>query len=95
MEKNKSGEGKKRYWLRGGVVGLIVYAILLLIGIIWFGYHMMFFILTGLPWSAIILIIPKIVDKIGIITTGLNAFIIGAIIGYIYGKIKQRKENVK
>ena len=87
---------KKRYWLRGGVVGgitaILVYIIMLLrntnVGGDIFGFldPVLFFILL------FFFEIP-LPEYLNIIIFVLFLFIIGAIIGWIYRKIKNRGEQ--
>ncbi|MEK7586688.1 MAG: hypothetical protein AAB453_02350 [Patescibacteria group bacterium] len=100
---------QKRYWLRGGINGVlfITFAWIILSGVLFFlegrSEELVIVImiyLYGLPLypfsfiselvsgSSFSLYSP---DFFGLILVIFSYFIIGAFIGYIYGKIKRRK----
>jgi len=85
----------KRYWLRGGVVGGVI-------GILIFAINYFlkesFFMIFVAPIGLILMLFGDL-NKENFILGGIIAillififyFLLGTIIGYIYGKIKQRR----
>jgi hypothetical protein len=82
------------YWVRGGVIGVLVYFILALLVVTYIfsvatssddGLALIVIFLPGL-WLTQKSIFALLINL-------LSFFIIGAIIGWIIGKIKERKEN--
>ncbi len=99
---------QKRYWLRGGIIALIIYAVVtvILVPFSTLGKECSVFCLTY--WSipsfigSIIISFPiKILTGSTFFMRGSNVFfgaiyfyfIIGMVIGWVYGKIK-RKNNI-
>jgi len=94
------GWKKWSYWLKGGIIGIIVFIILLVLSAIFPSYGL------GNIFQWIIVFIGSIIMvparslfsfKLGPPITNFYVpmivlFILGAIIGWIYGKIKQGKE---
>ena len=77
---------KKKYWLWGGIAGAVISIIYNIYSFIcrWF------FISTGgeTPFLCKVAYFPNIFFAFGLL---IFCFIIGALLGYIYGKIKGRK----
>ena len=91
MMNKEINKQKKRYWLRGGVVAVIINLFLFLIDYL-LGFHN-----TGDMPSLLIIFSFLIADVVYwgkntffaiIVTSSVVLFIIGALIGFIYGKNK-------
>lgn len=94
--KNKNLEKPKRYLLKGGIIGVIVDLILLTIGL---AYDYLFVRGFGVGKTNIFyfVFIKEIWEKSLLQFFGLqwiiNFFVLGAFIGWIYGKIIQKREE--
>ena len=95
---------KKRYWLRGGIGLLLLYGLLTAILYPfgtgeWFPYWLIPSIIGGIPLSALFHWLSSGIYS-GIYSEGLTGFtlpiityfILGAILGWLYGKIKNRNK---
>lgn len=79
----------KRWWLKGGLIGIIIFPMLAIISKLFFTgtffyrfFEMIaFFSAMSLGWTGLIISFP------------LLGFLIGAFIGWIIGKIKSKKEE--
>ena len=106
MEKRGKVGGKKRYWLRFGIVFAVV-AIIVSISKIFFSIGFLEVVLLptiiigllpqllGINYLGLLAQYPILLVIFAFLLTGIIWFIIGALIGLIYGKIKQRKQNAK
>lgn len=100
------------YWLKGGIIGLIVFLVISLFFILYefigigvfidffFILSIFFSIITSLPFYIYdfilqILSINIYWNSFSLFISGvINYFFTGAIIGWIYGKIKERKNKL-
>ena len=100
---NKINKQKKRYWLKGGLIGVIVLFVVHLIGIFMYLFFTrkipnydigdFFQYDLALPYNLLEGLITIILEiQIIKIILLISLYIaIPALIGYIYGKIKERK----
>ncbi len=85
----------KRYWLRGGIIYIILYLISYLgTGVPGIGFIMLIpLLILGIPLVPVELLalyipIPLIINLLAVVAL----FFPGMIIGYLYGKIKNRNK---
>ena len=91
---------KKRYWLRGGIGLLLLYGLLTAILYPfgtgqgeWLPYWSIPSVIGGIPLFALFHRFGYFIDSIGsIIAPIITYFILGAILGWLYGKIKNRNK---
>jgi len=89
---------RKRYWLRGGIWFATIYIIM---GFVAFLVNIIFLVvfiqLTVPIWQSIMFLYWDELSVYGILLTGafgiVMYFLLGAISGWVYGKIKNRKKN--
>ena len=89
------------YWLKGGIIGIIVLIILLIIGFIldltiqssFFPYTLMMIFIPLIPFVLIIEAFGIGFEDVIFFITLPAYFIIGAVIGWIVGKIKSKKKK--
>lgn len=94
-------------WLKGGLIGLVVGVILIILGVFLFGFGASF-LYNFLGIFSFLIILPVYFVKyvlnctqtgcmflvlfISIVIVPLECFLIGAIIGLIVGKVKNKKK---
>jgi len=93
-------ENEKRHWLRGGIVSLVLFLILLVLSIVSpssdmgnvFHYVLL---LMGFPVYFLSRFIPISFGPFTSFSVLIipYSFVVGALIGWIYGKIKKRKQR--
>lgn len=93
IEKDNKQIGKKRYWFKVGIIFEIIFGLSIIIKLILQGLGYLTIGSQGLVTYNILFYFNhpssiSIIELIGYITT---YFFIGALIGYIYGKIRERK----
>ncbi|MBI2631989.1 hypothetical protein HYW75_03225 [Candidatus Pacearchaeota archaeon] len=85
------------YWLKGGVIGIIFIYLILLLGIFNILNENSFLYILLLPALVVFFYFPYTFNLGGyewqFITYSIYGLIIGALIGWIYGKIKKKKET--
>ena len=83
-------------WLKGGLIGMLVYFILIFVPINFAGWDWptslkYLSLYLGIPW--IFINPPSTYTMWVIISVLINFFIIGAIIGFIINKIRRKKKR--
>ncbi|OHA24032.1 MAG: hypothetical protein A3B11_01575 [Candidatus Taylorbacteria bacterium RIFCSPLOWO2_01_FULL_44_26] len=94
---------QKRYWLRGGVIFLSIYALLQIISMLTElnngSVAIIFYIINSPTWSVLSLFVNQntytALHSFFVIIpfSAVLYFIVGSILGWIYGKIKNRNKT--
>ncbi len=100
MDEEIIEEKRKRYWLRGGIIGFVI-GVMSLVSFLMGSFGIAYYIgIVSVFIGGLILgVLPDLVGKFmsvfsfGIFTAPVIYFIIGIIIGGVYGRIKSKKDN--